>query len=146
MRAVICLCLPPYKPSSSTVRECVRVRMRVWRKGVLWGYSWGDYHVKRLVEAPSLFVASRLSSRPSFLSDPFLASSSFLSILPGLRRVTRSVTGITHGFSSREPRVSRTNEQKWLTLVAWWNMSISRFSEEIWNEVFLLPLRHREAI
>lgn len=101
---------------------------------VLWGYSWGDYHVKRLAEAPSLFVVSHLPSLPSLLSDPFLAPSSFLSILPGPerpRRVTRSVTGITHSSSSHEP--SLANEQKWLTLVARRNMSISRFSEKIWN-------------
>lgn len=88
-------------------RRCANACMCVC-EGVLWGYSWEDYHVKRLAEAPSLFVASRPTLSPpppASLSDPSLILSSFLSILSGPkrpRRVTRSVTGITHGSSTRE--------------------------------------------
>lgn len=42
-------------------QRCANACVCVCRE-VLWGYSWGDYHVKRLAEAPSLFVASHLPS------------------------------------------------------------------------------------
>jgi len=107
MRAVIRLRLPPYRLlNGARVRACA-----------CGGGGPLKIFMRRLpCETPnrSSFSFRRLAPPyPSLLTDPFLASSPFLSILPGPerpRRVTRSVTGITHGFSSHELS-ERTNER-----------------------------------
>lgn len=132
-RARICAC------------ACVRRgALRIFMRGLPCETpSRSSFSFRRLAPSPPR------PSPPSPPSDLFPAPSPFLSILPGPerpRRVTRSVTGITHDSASREPsRASeRTNKNGWLQ---WHGICpFHVFSEEIWNGVFLLPLRHREAI
>lgn len=138
----------PRRCANMCVRACGKVGVEEGREGALRIFMRG---LPCETPSRSSFSFRRLApSLPSLLSDLFPAPSPFLSILSWSWATSRS-NSFSYRNNSRlleswTESCEWTNEQKWLTLVARRNMSISRFSEEIWNGVFLLPLRHREAI